>query len=187
MKLIPLTQGFFAQVSDSDYDNLMEHTWHVAKRKHCNYASGVIHGPNGKKNTLMHRFILGITDSKIEVDHADRNGLNNTRRNIRPCSRAENMANTGLQSNNKSGYKGVNWDGNKSKWKARIKVNGKTVTIGRFHTAEEAARAYDKKALELRGEFAKLNFTNENKLTWQNDDSKPSDRSATDTKKRLRQ
>lgn len=53
-------------------------------------------------------------------------------------------------------FKGVSLDG--GKYRARIRHNGGKISLGSFATMEEAARAYDKKAIELRGEFAALNY-----------------------------
>ena len=63
--------------------------------------------------------------------------------------------NRGLQSNSTSGFKGVS--NCKGKWQAHIKLNGKKINLGTYVHKEVAARAYDKKAMELFGEFAVLN------------------------------
>lgn len=57
-----------------------------------------------------------------------------------------------------SKYKGVTWDKGRNKWQSRIKKDGKSIYIGRYVSEEEAGRAYNKKAIELFGEFAKLNI-----------------------------
>lgn len=64
---------------------------------------------------------------------------------------------TGLQRNNKSGYRGVYWHLRSIKWVARIKVDGRQVHLGCFDDPVEAARAYNRAALEAFGEFAWLN------------------------------
>jgi hypothetical protein len=103
----------------------------------------------------LHRFILGITDPKIRVDHQDGDGLNCRRSNIRVSTPSLNTANAGKRPGSNP-YKGVLKRG--SRWIARIKVNYTSRHLGTFDTPEEAARAYDRAAVETFGEFARLNF-----------------------------
>ena len=63
-----------------------------------------------------------------------------------------------MQSNNKSGYKGVSWFKDTQKWCAKIKFKGEMITIGYFLDKKEAALAYNKMALKYYGKFAKLNL-----------------------------
>jgi hypothetical protein len=106
--------------------------------------------------------ILGINNSKIKIDHKNGNGLDNRKENLRMASTAENARNLNKKSsNNTSGYRGVSFSKrHKNKpWMGRIKFNGKLIHLGYFFTAEEAAKAFDKKAVELFGEFCgRLNF-----------------------------
>ena len=154
MKTIHLTQGYAALVSDKDYKRVSQYRWCVMKRKYTNYA---FHNDHGKM-CLMHRFILGITNTKTKVDHApDFNGLNNQRCNLRIASNTENSQNQRLASNNTSGYKGVYKDKLWQRWVARISVNSKCISLGRFVTAEDAAQAYDKAAIKHFGRFACTN------------------------------
>lgn len=94
------------------------------------------------------------------VDHKDRNKSNNKWNNLREATRSQNAANKGKNKDCTNRYKGITHFNNttKKKWTAQIKVNEKHIHIGCFKTQKEAARAYDKKALELFGKFAKLNF-----------------------------
>ena len=155
MKTISLTQGKIALVDDSDYADVAEHKWCFRKGRHegaTGYATGV--AGRGRKNpVLMHHFILGHNQ---RVDHKDGNGLNNQRDNLRLATNAQNVANARKSRRNTSGFKGVTE--NRGKWVAGIRVNGRRAHLGRFSTAEEAARAYDKAAVAHFGEFAKLNF-----------------------------
>jgi len=68
------------------------------------------------------------------------------------------MLNTGSRKNSRSQYKGVSWWAPVNRWRARITIDRKVVTIGRFLTELEAAAAYDRLASEHHGEYAKLNF-----------------------------
>ena len=105
----------------------------------------------------MHRFIMETPDG-LEVDHLNHNTLDNRRQNLRNVTRAFNQANKSVQKNNKLGLKGVYIDKITGKYKAHIRVNKIKKYIGCYETAEEAARAYDKAALEFYGEHALTNF-----------------------------
>ena len=112
----------------------------------------------GKRKPIrMHRFILGLLDSKNEVDHLDRDGLNNQRENMRVVGRTPNVQNRGRFRNKKScAYKGV-FLTKQGNWQARITVNKKRVLLGRYQTAVDAAQAYNKAAIEYFGGFVYQN------------------------------
>ncbi len=105
----------------------------------------------------MHRVIKGAKAGQ-SVDHVNGNGLDNRRSNLRLCAHAENLRNRKIHKNNKSGFKGVRKRKESSLWRAEIRSNHKFYFLGNFHSAEEAAHAYDAAALKLHGEFARLNF-----------------------------
>jgi len=153
MKTIPLTRGYVALVDDADYDRVAQHKWCAwsSKAQNSMYAQGKA---GTEKNILMHRFILGCSGS---VDHADGNGLNNQRYNLRPATRSENGANRPKFCGKSSQFKGVSWSKNTQKWKAEIRKAGKSTYIGVFREECDAAQAYNLKALELFGEFANYN------------------------------
>ena len=90
------------------------------------------------------------------IDHADSDGLNNLRRNLRRATRAENAINSRKQKNTASGFKGVHLEA--GKWRTRIQVNGRLLHLGLFRDAAKAARVYDAAARRYFGEFAKPNF-----------------------------
>ena len=113
----------------------------------------------------MHRFLMNPANGMV-VDHKDRDKLNNRRSNLRVCTKLQNTFNKAKSTKYKSEvnkYIGVICVKNKKStyWKARIKSNKVTNYLGRFNNEIEAARAYDAKAKELRGEFAYLNFPND--------------------------
>lgn len=87
------------------------------------------------------------------LDHADGNPLNNRWANIRRATQTQNMFNKTIQSNNKSGYKGVYFSNRAAKFMAATKVNGKKVHLGSYATPEEAKAAYDAACKVLHGAF----------------------------------
>jgi hypothetical protein len=93
----------------------------------------------------------------LHVDHANHNGLDNRRSNLRICTQAENQRNRKLHCNNTSGFIGVCWGKSHRKWKAYIYSYKQHFHLGHFDTAEEAAGVRDVAAKNLHGEFAMLN------------------------------
>lgn len=159
MKEIALTKGKVAIVDDEDYELLSPWQWRARTwwASRTSYAYRYVSRGDGTfQKLLMHRAILDAPP-EMQVDHIDGNGLNNTRSNLRLATHTQNQANASRRRDNQSGFKGVRRIRD-SGWQARICVNGKQQHVGFFQTAEEAARAYDKAARDLRGQFAKLNF-----------------------------
>lgn len=110
-------------------------------------------------NMYLHHLVLETKiDAGIEIDHINRNPLDNRCSNLRPLTHAENMLNTPVFKSNTSGYRGVDFQ---RRWRARIAIGGSRRFIGFFDTAEDAARAYDAAARELHGTLAQLNFPDE--------------------------
>lgn len=104
----------------------------------------------------MHRLIMNAKKG-IQVDHINRDTLDNRRQNLRFATPSQNAANKIIGENNKSGFKGVFWDRYSNSWHAKIKVNYKQIHIGFFKTPEDAAKAYNQVALKHFGKFALLN------------------------------
>lgn len=93
-----------------------------------------------------------------QIDH--RNGIRNDNRwaNLRPASLAENARNARVKKTSKSGVKGV-WRDDRLKsnnWFASICVDRVKHPLGRFSSKEAAASAYRAAAVELHGQFARL-------------------------------
>ncbi|WMM74495.1 AP2 domain-containing protein [Rhodococcus pyridinivorans] len=104
---------------------------------------------------LMHRVLTGAKADQ-EVDHEDRNPLNNQRSNLRKSTRTNNNRNSGPR--NGSQYKGAKFHKGKKRWEATIRVDECNQYLGSFDSGEEAAIAYDVAAIQVFGEFAYLNI-----------------------------
>lgn len=149
--------GIFALVDDEDFEVVSPYYWGVLLPAKSNTMYAYANATGIPGSILMHRIVLGAGKGQI-VDHIDMYGLNNTRSNLRIVTRQENNRHVGTRSHNTSGRKGVGWDKSKNKWRSQITVDGKNVFLGRYDDLEEAARAYDRAALECFGEFAVINF-----------------------------
>jgi hypothetical protein len=161
MKTIPLTQGYVALVDDSDYDELIRHKWHVNIGSRSSIYARRKETRNGKRVSIyMQCQLMGITpgDRSVEVDHRDRDGLNNQRDNLRVCPHQKNSFNR-KAFGGASQYRGVKRSG--KKWRACLGITH----IGVFESEIEAARAYDEKAMIEAGEFAVLNFPDQQPQT----------------------
>jgi hypothetical protein len=88
----------------------------------------------------------------------DGNKRNNCRNNLRVCTRQENSHNRAKRIGSSSRFKGVRHDKDCDKWRAGIWFHGQNLGLGTFDDEVEAARAYDRLAVEIFGEFAHLNF-----------------------------
>jgi hypothetical protein len=142
-------------IDDDMFDRVSKYTWCVQKFKDRFYAT------RKHKRTitiLMHRFILNVSDPKIEVDHIDNDGLNNQSSNLRCATHSQNLCNRGAVKNSKSKYKGVGWVTSHKKWRASIQKDKVLKVLGYFSSEIDAAKAYDAAAKTIHGEFAYLNF-----------------------------
>ena len=164
MKQIILAHGRgTVLVDDEDYERVASHSWCLLRgggQRKRTYAQANIKR-NGKwQRTLLHRFILDAKAGQ-RVDHRDNNGLNCQRSNMRFATPSQNQHNSGrriYKGMRSSRFKGVHWAKHVGKWLAQIACDRKRFYLGLFIEEEDAARAYDQKAKELHGEFAKLNF-----------------------------
>ena len=145
----------FAIVDDEDFEYLNQYKWYY----HQGYAHRTLHLNNGKVKTIsIHRTIMNNPLNMV-VDHINMDGLDNRKQNLRICTIKENSRNSKLQKNNTSGYIGVHKNiSSKKPWAARLGYNGKKIHLGYYYSEKEAAKAYNQKAIELYGKYAKLNL-----------------------------
>lgn len=157
MKIIQLTKGGEALVDDLDYDDLTQWRWRRIRDGRNFYAARDVKiAPNKYRVLRMHTYLLPGNEA---VDHIDHNGLNNQRVNLRPSTHAQNTRNKSKKLNSSSQYLGVSWYPHKgmNKWRVQIEFEGKNRHVGYYSSEIDAALAYNRRALELFGEFANLN------------------------------
>lgn len=160
MKEIPLSQTgkkykgkYVAMVDDEDYEIVNKHCWVVLVTNNppVKYAYTKING----KTVYLHRYIIG--DSNLFVDHKDGDGLNNQKYNLQLVTQSLNIHRKKILKNNKTGIVGVFYWAKRKKFTANICCNGKRIFLGCYNKLDDAAEAYNKKALELYGPNARLN------------------------------
>lgn len=157
-KSIPLSgSNLVALVDDEDYELVMASgPWSAHPSRRTTYAKRHTRRKTGTSWTVqqLHTFLTGWP----MVDHADCDGLNNQRSNLRPATRRPNGGNRRKSPNCRSPYKGVSWSGGSRPWRAQIYAGGKSAHLGYFSTQEGAARAYDAAAIATWGEYARPNL-----------------------------
>jgi hypothetical protein len=149
---IPLGDGFYTYVDAADYEWLSQWTWSLVG----GYAGRV----SRDGLILLHREIMKPPQGMV-VDHKNRNKLDNTRDNLRVCTHGQNVQNRGKRRGCSSRFLGVYHMKDQGKYHAYVYYERRQCSCGDFADENEAARAHDAKAVELYGEFARLNFPEE--------------------------
>ena len=177
----------YAIVDDEDYEKLLEAIKYKSGKEGKWYASrstiDTVYAMSGDRKKSIHRIVMN-NPKGMDVDHINGDTLDNRKENLRICTRSQNCRNRKLRADSSTGMKGVY----EIKLKRRKYVSKETgeikyyecklkkrfqayignpdepnrhIRIGTYSTLEEAARARDRKALELHGEFAYLNYPRE--------------------------
>ena len=155
MQILLTDKVNFAIIDDEDFELVNKYTWSIGT---YGYARRNIYISKGKTTAIsMHRLIMNAQKGQM-VDHINGDKLDNRKSNLRFCNKAKNAMNCKVHKHNTSGYKGVAWHKQAKKWRAYIVLNDKQKSLGVFNSKEEAALAYNKAAIELFGEFAKVNI-----------------------------
>lgn len=160
MKLIdistPKYPNTFVKVDDDDFEYLNQWKWYP---KYGKYAVRSLKDPRPRV-IRMHRQIMN-PEAIMQVDHVNRDGLDNRRENLRICTGFQNARNSKKRSHGvTSKYKGVCWSGAAKKFQAYIVYETRNIHLGLFKIEEDAALAYDSAAEKYHGEFCSKNFTN---------------------------
>lgn len=144
-----------ALVDDEDYELASQFKWYRFKPKR---STAVYAKTNpSQSNMYLHRLIMGFPP--CQVDHRNRNGLDCQKGNLRVATRVQQTANSSCAKRGgacQSRFKGVHRH-HTGKWVARVHKDSAPIHLGMFATEEDAARAYNKAASEMFGEFARLN------------------------------
>lgn len=138
-------------ISTSDLPKIqsLDIKWCLCRKPHGSYVTGIVRDRGRQRTIQLHRFLTDCPAGKY-VDHINGDSLNNTRENLRFVSNSENLQNRrGLNSNNKSGIRGVYYDKNRNAWQVRFKKDYKTYRFGRYKTLEEAQEVAENAMADL--------------------------------------
>lgn len=159
IKLGGVNKGY-AIVDDSDYEHLNQWNWSATKDGNDRfYVTRTDWTTKKPIRVRMHRVIMAAKKGQ-QVDHINHDGLCNIRSNLRFCTNQENMRNRRPNKNSTSKYKGVGRQPGSviTKWRCRIRVDGRLIELGQFNNEIDAAIEYNRNAIGIFGEFANLNI-----------------------------
>lgn len=146
---IPLPEGSIAVCDEDRFNEVSRYSWSLDRNGY----------PRAKTKGFTIRLHSFLYKNQGQIDHINGNKLDNRSCNLRFASYCQNRNNVGKKKSTKNKFKGITFNKRKNKWQAQIGHNYKNITIGSFDNQEDAAKAYDKKAIELHGEYACLNFS----------------------------
>lgn len=152
---IQVKGGYVTLIDERDYDRLSRFPWRLSSPTQ-RYVMSSYKTMNGIRTYgLMHRIIAGALPYEL-VDHINGDTLDNRRCNLRLVTAQQNTMNRGKHKKTLSQYKGVSMNSS-GRFRATIRANYMRINLGTFKDEDDAARAYNKAALEVFGEYARLN------------------------------
>ena len=153
---VELTRGYSTVIDACDVDLAKAFAWRVQGDVGSRRLYAIRNTRVGRRFVVefFHRSVLSAGPGDF-VDHRNGDTLDNRRQNLRLFNASENARNRRIGRNNTSGYKGVYRS--RGKFRAQIRADGRQHFIGMFADPVSAARAYNAKALEMHGEYARLN------------------------------
>ena len=144
--LAKMSRGYSFKFDEDDLSTVCSRTWYPSFQGHMIYAC------DARGNTL-HSVLIPDLPRGYEIDHVNRDSLDNRRCNLRVCTHQQNQFNHDLQRNNTSGYAGVSYFPSRKKFRARIKYSNREIHLGYFLTIEEASQARSVAEHYLFGEY----------------------------------
>ena len=155
---IPLAHpGQFCYVDDEDWDRAIQYKWSVSTIGGKQYVMGHVDG----KKVYLHRFILGVADPKLVVDHIHGNTLDNRKSQLEVKDNSGNRFTQRQRTDNTTGFRGVHYNKKTGKYDYEFSCRFKRYRGWNYNTPEEAARGYDTQAVLYGDARVTLNFPEE--------------------------
>lgn len=140
MTRIKLTKGKYVIVDEHDFEWLNQWRWYYASSGYAMRKPWIKEGKGKSEIIVMHRLIMGAKKGQ-EVDHINRDRLDNRRSNLRIVTSQQQRFNMSRAKNNTSGHKGISWSKERNKWVAQIQINKKNIPLGRYENLKDALLA----------------------------------------------
>jgi hypothetical protein len=164
-----MISGCKVLIDDEDYERVNKYRWHLDRpyfRRTGNFYFKTRPSIDGTRHTwALHHFIFGTPAKGMCLDHVNRNTLDNRKSNFRFATHQQNKYNQKCRKDSTSGYKGVSIQTHCQKYVVRIVYDRKRHSLGTYSDSIEAAKVYDRKAIEVYGEFACTNFPKADYIT----------------------
>lgn len=131
----------YAIVDAADASWVAQWRWSLDRNGYATRSEYIGGGNRGNvRNFKLHRELIGLTRGDgLEIDHVNRNKLDNRRSNLRIVPRGAQAQNQSKQIGTASRYRGVSWHKPLQKWRAQIGFNGRKQHLGYFDSESEAA------------------------------------------------
>ena len=146
MAQITLTNGAIALIDDEDLAMVSRWSW---KQHRARYAYRTVRNGKGWKNVYLHQLLIGPPPEGMEVDHENRNRLDNRRPNLRFLPHWKNSHNRDTGRPTNSGHRGIGKPKGRTRWSAILYAKNRIVWRGNFKTLDEAVIARAAAALAL--------------------------------------
>jgi len=146
-------------LEDFDKVNNYDINWYATYDKHIEgyYCHGKVLDNNKRITLCLHRVIMNLNITNLQVDHIYHNTLDNRKSELRIVTCQENRF------NNKDA-KGYYWSKKDNKWHSRIHINDKKISLGYFNNEEDARKIY-LEAKEIYHTFGEENKKSNNEIT----------------------
>lgn len=162
--IVYLSDGSQAIINEGDIPVVGMYRWHLRKNSNglTSYAIANAKASCRSRSVFMHRVILA-TDTALQVDHINGNGLDNRRSNLRAATPSQNRQNakkhrfSGVPSSEFIGVQKYTVRG-APRWRVEVRANKELFRLNNIRDEIEAAKIRDRFAVAFHGEFARLNF-----------------------------
>lgn len=137
--------GTYFTIDTKDFLTVSRYKWYKTPQGYVRSSLG-----------YLHRIITQCPNDKV-VDHINHNTLDNTRQNLRVCTRSENNFNrlTANPNNNTTGHRGISYSFRDNSYVARFSFNNETYNLGNFKSEYEALSALGQARLAI-SEFSEI-------------------------------